>query len=124
MTRAMFVTVLYRLAGKPPVYSGSVFSDVASSSAVLYEPVVWANANDIVTGYEDATFRPDAKITREQMAVIINRYAAYAGFNMNTDSAAGFDAFPDSADTSSYAVEAMKWATLNGIITLGRKASA
>ena len=115
MTRGMFVTVLYRLAGTPPVSSSSIFTDVASSSLYYYEPVVWANANNIVNGYENGTFRPDAQITREQMAVIMYRYATYSSFGA-PGSSASFDAFPDSGSTSSYAVDAMKWATANSII--------
>ncbi len=115
MTRGMFVTVLYRLAGKPTVSSSSVFTDVASTSLYYYAPVVWANANNIVNGYEDGTFRPDAQITREQMAVIMYRYATFSSFGTPGDSA-GFDSFPDSGSTSSYAVDAMKWATANSII--------
>ena len=116
MTRGMFVTVLYRLANKPAVYSDSVFPDVGTRSLYYYDAVVWANANNIVNGYEDGKFLPDAQITREQMAVIIYRYASYAGSSMITDSSFNFNVFPDSGSISSYAFDAMKWAASNGII--------
>jgi hypothetical protein len=116
MTRGMFVTVLYRLAGKPAVSAASSFPDVKNTSAYYYSPVVWANANAIVTGSSDGKFHPDDAITREQMALIIWRYASFAGYNASASNTSVYDSFPDKGSVSAYAQDAMKWATGAGII--------
>lgn len=116
MTRGMFVTVLYRLAGKPAVSSVSEFSDVSSPALYYYNAVVWADDKQVVTGYDDGRFHPDDPITREQMAVIMYRYAAYAGYDTSSGNTAVFDSFPDKGSVSSYALEAVKWATRNALI--------
>ena len=115
MTRGMFVTVLYRLAGKPAVSADSTFPDVADKSQYYYDAVVWSNANNIVTGYDDGKFYPDNLITREQMAVIMYRYASYAGYDTTADSTK-YDTFPDTGNVSAFAADAMKWSTSNGLI--------
>lgn len=116
MTRGMFVTVLHRLAGKPAVFSASVFPDVADASLYYYNAVVWAHQNGIVTGDIDGRFYPDKSITREQMAVIISRYAAHAGYSTAPADTSVFDAFPDRGSVSPYAVDAVKWAAGAGLI--------
>jgi hypothetical protein len=116
MTRGMFVTVLYRLAGKPGTASTSVFPDVAAKSLYYYDAVVWANANNIVNGYDDGRFKPDTLITREQMAVIMYRYASYAGHGADEVDTSKYDSFPDAGSVSAFAADAMKWATANGLI--------
>jgi hypothetical protein len=116
MTRGMFVTVLHRLAGKPQVSANSVFTDVSDASKYYYAAVVWANANNIVTGYSDGKFHPDDAITREQMAVIISRYAALAGYSVTPGGADVYNTFSDKGSVSSYAVDAMVWATSAGLI--------
>ena len=108
MTRGMFVTVLYRLDGRPEPGAGGDFADVIDPSLYYYDAVAWANANRIVTGYTDGTFQPDRSITREEMAAIMYRYAAYKGRNMQTPGDA-YDTFPDNGDVSSYADAAMRW---------------
>ena len=76
MTRAMLVTVLYRLEGQPTVSGRSGFSDVKLNS--YYEDAVtWAADNGIVNGTGATTFSPNANVTREQMAAILYRYAQY-----------------------------------------------
>jgi hypothetical protein len=115
MTRGMFVTVLYRLAGQPAVTSSAVFSDVPSNQYYT-SAVSWANANNIVTGYE-GKFMPGTLITREQMAVILYRYAVFAGFGAPYANTNAFDSFPDKASVSGYATEAVKWATYNGLLS-------
>lgn len=107
MSRAMFATVLYRLAGSPKVSGqAGAFTDVAAGKWYT-DAVVWASQKGIVKGYEDGSFRPDEDVTREQMAAIMYRYAAWAGYN--TGIAAGLP-FSDSADISSYAKTAVEWA--------------
>lgn len=113
--RAMVVAILYRLDGSPAVTGSSVFFDV-SPSDYYYSAVLWASQNKIVEGYDDGKFHPYDSITREQMATFIARYAAYLGHDISHASSANFDAFPDKGNVSSYAVQAMKWATANGIL--------
>ena len=113
MTRAMLVTVLYRLEGEPAVTGGSSFSDVRSGS--YYEKAVaWAAANGIVTGTGSAAFSPDAKVTREQLAAILYRYAQYKELAANAD--AKLNSFTDAGSVSSYASEALGWAVSEGLI--------
>jgi hypothetical protein len=116
MTRGMFVTVLYRLAGKPAMNASSVFSDVAASQ-YYYNAVVWASTNNVAAGYSDGQFHPDDFITREQMAVILYRYASYAGYSQVYGNTSVFDSFPDKSEASSYAADALKWAAYNTLIT-------
>lgn len=116
MTRGMFVTVLYRLAGQPAVTSPSIFSDVPAAQ-YYSNAVVWANANNIVTGYSDGKFHPDDLITREQMAVILSRYASHAGYSTAYADTSVFDSFPDKGSVSPYAVDFVKWAASNGLLS-------
>ena len=109
MTRGMFVTVLHRLDELPEAGPGGGFTDVSNPSAYYYNAVTWANANNIVAGYTDGTFRPDRAVTREEMAAIMHRYAEYKRRDMSTPGNV-FDTFPDRSDVSSYAVAPMRWA--------------
>lgn len=115
MTRGMFVTVLYRLAGEPAASTAAIFSDVPSSQYYT-AAVSWANANNIVTGY-DGKFQPNVLITREQMAVILYRYSAYAGYGAAYTGTSVFDSFPDKGSVSPYASDAVKWAVFNRLLS-------
>ncbi len=113
MTCAMLVTVLYRLEGEPAGTGSSSFSDVCSGS--YYEKAVaWATANGIVTGTGSTSFSPDAKVTREQLAAILYRYAQYK--KLGTDAGAKLDSFSDAGNVSGYASEALSWAVSEGLI--------
>ena len=113
MTRAMLVTVLYRLEGQPAVTGSSSFADV--KSGVYYErAVIWAAANGIVTGTGSAAFSPDAKVTREQLAAILYRYAQYR--KLDTSANAKLDSFADAGDVSAYAGAALGWAVAEGLV--------
>ena len=115
MTRGMFVTVLYRLEGEPAVDSGGQFSDVWDTTLYYYNAVTWANANDIVLGYSNGTFGVNNPVTREQIATIIYRYAAYKGRDMSPAGSA-YSAFSDRGNVSGYAVDAMQWVVSKGVI--------
>jgi len=115
MTRGMFVTVLHRLDGLPATGEGGMFPDVTDPAHYCYNAVTWANANNIVTGYTDGTFRPDDSITREQMAVTMYRYAIYKSRDMASTGVV-FDEFPDRGGVSDYAVDALQWAVTWRII--------
>ena len=116
MTRGMFVTVLHRLDGLPQVTTASAFADVQDPDRFYYDAVVWANANDIVTGVGDDRFAPNSPVTREQMAAIMSRYAEFSGIDMTTIDAHVLSAFPDANQISDFAVGHMHWAVANRII--------
>lgn len=110
-SRAMLVTILWRLQGEPYV-SGSSFSDV-KSSAYYYDAVRWAARYGIVEGYEGNVFKPDDAITREQFAAILYRYAEYCKYS--TSASTNLSAYKDNAKVSSWAGTAMKWAVAEGL---------
>lgn len=114
LTRGMVVTILYRLEGEPRVTGSSGFSDVASG-AWYADPVTWAAANGIVNGVSDTEFAPNTDITREQLAAILFRYAEYKGYDVSgRDSLTGYT---DRSSISAYALDAMRWAVDEGLIT-------
>ena len=120
VTRAMFVSLLYRLAGRPNVssseLSGNTFSDVRNSDSYYYYAVAWASSKGIVAGYTDGTFKPDGLVTREQCASFLYRFARYKNLNLSY-SAASLNQFTDVSQVSSYALVPMKWAVSKGIMS-------
>ena len=113
MTRAMLVTVLYRMANpEENVYSHN-FADVESDKWYS-DAVAWAVANGIVNGVSETEFAPDSNITREQMAVIIYRFAKMQGYDVNEK--ADITAFSDSDKISNWALDALGWANKSGLI--------
>ena len=113
MTRAMLVTVLYRLEGKPETNAENPFKDIADGMWYT-DAVVWAAENGIVLGVEENIFDPDGKITREQMATILYRYTKFKGLPLNDGDYA--EKYPDIDKVSPYAAEAMRWANAEGLI--------
>ena len=107
LTRGMLVTLLYRMEKEPAAKGGNVFSDVEADSWYA-DAVAWSAANGLVEGYEDGAFRPDNAITREQMALILYRYAALKGYD--TDAKGDMSVFADGEQVSPWAAEAMTWA--------------
>ena len=112
-TRAMMATILYRMEGSPAVGSGSAFRDVPAGRWYS-DAITWAHTKGIVVGYGDGTFGPHDTLTREQMAVLLYRYAGYQ--MADTIDRAPLDSFPDSK-VSNWAYEAMSWAVAQGILT-------
>ena len=112
LTRAMVATVLYRAAGEPAVNGTTSLTDVAADQWYT-NAVIWAQENGIVNGYEDNTFRPDNSITREEMAVMLARFAKHNGAEITAESTPDFS---DANTVSEWAVEAMAWCVENGII--------
>ncbi len=112
MNRAMFVTVLGRLNGG--TLSGShAFTDVESGS--WYDASVgWAFSNNIIKGFSPTIFGPERTITREQMAVIMYNYALFKGMDVNTSVTQS--SFTDAAKVSSWAKDAVDWASSTGLI--------
>lgn len=110
MTRAMLVTILWRMEGEPVVNYLMPFTDV-DGGAWYAEAVRWAASEGIVTGVSDTSFAPNAEITREQLAAILHRYAGEPA------TAANLAGYADGASVSAYAVDAMSWCVEHDIIT-------
>ena len=110
MTRAMLVTILWRMEGEPVVNYLMPFTDV-DGGAWYAEAVRWAASEGIVEGVSDTSFAPNAEITREQLAAILWRYAGEPA------TAANLAGYADGASVSAYAVDAMRWCVEHGIIT-------
>ena len=113
--RAQFAAILYRMNGEPEVEYKAVFPDV--QDGVWYtDAILWANSTGVVTGYQNTgLFGTSDPISREQMAVMMYRYAKYAGYDTSKKEDLG--AFRDAEEISGYAVEAIQWAVGNGIIS-------
>lgn len=114
MTRAQLVTVLYRAAGSPSVTVSTNFEDLDVGS-YYYSAVVWANVNGIVNGTSDTTFSPDSRLTRQQLAAILYRYART--FGGDTSYIGNLSHFTDRHQVDSYATTPMIWAVSHEIIS-------
>ena len=110
-SRAMLAQTLYAMSGKPAVKVESTFADVAAN-AWYADAVNWAAEKGYVSGVGDGKFAPDASVTREQMALILYRYAG-------SPDASGMaqKEFADSSSVSAYAVDAIRWAVHEGLIS-------
>ena len=119
-TRAMLVMVLYRMAGAPDMAGReSSFTDVSADSW-YGAAVIWASENGIVNGVGGGLFDPDASLTREQMAMMLYRFAGYLG--SNTEKRADLSAYGDADAVSAAAQDAMAWAVAEGLVN-GRSAA-
>ena len=113
-TRGMIVTILWRMENEPAAKNGCPFADVRRGS--YYEQAIaWASENGIVTGFDASTFAPDRTITREQLAAILFRFAAYRGMDAVT-LRENLSSFQDQAAISAYAVSALNWAVGEGLM--------
>ena len=115
LTRGQLVTILHRMEGSPAVTGKTKFPDVQDNTQYYYKAVKWATDKKIVSGYNTGKFGPNDNITREQLAVIFNKYAKYKGKNVSaTNNLSGFS---DKNKVSSYATAQVKWAVGAGVIT-------
>ena len=114
-TRGMLVTILYRMENEPRCFGSAAFSDV-KPGAYYEKAVIWASQNNIVSGYTDGTFRPDAPVTREQLASILYRYTLYRGQDVSAGETTSLTGYGDAQAVSSYALPAMRWACGTGIL--------
>lgn len=112
-TRGMIVTILWRLEGEP-IEDGKVFEDV-SNDAYYHKAVAWASNKNIVSGYDEKSFAPDDTATREQLATIMYRYASYKKYDISKE--VELDKYIDKDQISEYAIQSIKWANANGIIS-------
>lgn len=114
MTRAMLVTVLWRMEGEPAVNYAMQFDDVTENQWYS-EAIRWAAANKIVEG-AGTSFMPNDSITREQLVTILYRYAEYKGTTVSMDGSMGLAGYDDAASISAYAQNAMLWAAKTGLV--------
>lgn len=113
-TRAMIVTVLYRMEGEPDAGENS-FIDVPDGEYYT-DAVAWASENGIVNGYGQGRFGPNDSITREQLAAILYRYSVYKGYDVSVGEDTNILSFDDIAELSDYAYTSMQWACGAGLI--------
>ncbi len=112
-SRAMVVTMLYRMEGKPAVSGTPKFSDVKTD--VWYtDAIVWATQNGIAKGYSDSIFAPDQTVARQELAAFLYRYADYKGYEMGEN--ADLSKYTDADLIGEWALSSMQWAIGNGII--------
>jgi hypothetical protein len=115
LTRGMFATILYRLAGSPAVVGNNPFSDVTSGQWYT-DAVIWASASGVVNGYTSSTFGPNDVLTREQLVTMLYRYASFKGYSVTAGQTGQLSGMTDSGKVSSFAVTAFKWAYASNII--------
>ena len=113
-TRGMIVTILWRMAGKPDPTGTAAFPDVAAG-AYYADAVNWAAENKIVLGYSSGSFGPEDLITREQLAAIFYRYAAFKSYD-TTQGGMAIREYDDYESISDYALTAMDWAVNAGLL--------
>ena len=113
LSRAMLVTVLYRLADEPDVTADNPFTDVPAGQWYT-NAVIWAYQNNVTNGVSATEFAPEENVTREQMVAFFARYAKLAG--VDTTAKGDLKAFADASSVSAYAVPAMTWAVEAGLI--------
>lgn len=113
LSRAMLVTILYRLEQEPAVGRGSMFSDVGSGQWYT-EAVIWAAEKGIVNGYEDGRFGLNGSVTREETAAMLMRYAEFK--HIDTSAAGSISGYRDGAKVSAWAEGALSWAGSVGLI--------
>ena len=114
LTRAMVVQTLYAMEGRPAASSAG-FADVASGDWYA-NAVNWAAANGVVSGVSETSFAPNSALTREQLALILYRYAQYKGYD-TTQGGMAIREFADYGAISDWAVDAMQWAVNAGLIS-------
>ena len=115
LSRAQFATILYRMQGAPEMeYNPGAFPDVTMGQFYT-APAMWAKKTKVISGYSDGRFGAADEITREQMAVMMYRYANY--LNLDTSMKGNLGDYPDEASVSGFAREALEWAVGTGLIT-------
>ena len=115
-TRGQIVTILWRLSGSPVVNYLMDFDDV-DPAAYYAEAIRWATAEGVAGGYGGGVFGPDDPITREQLAVMLHRYAQHEGYDVSIGEDTNILSYADAFTVSEYAVSALQWACGAGIIS-------
>lgn len=113
MTRAMFATVLYRIAGMPAVSGTNSFYDVAAGQWYT-NAILWGQSTGIINGYGNGFFGTNDLVTREQMCVMLSRYLQWAGYELQAAAAA--KQFSDNAQIADWAAESVRFCQIHGLI--------
>lgn len=113
LNRAMMVTILYRIAGNPPVTGSHSFVDVPSGEFYT-TPVIWAVKNQITTGLDESHFAPDKSLTRQELVAFLYRFAGVMGYDRTATT--DLSAYTDTDKIQPYAVDAFKWAVASGVV--------
>lgn len=113
-SRAMFATILYRLAGSPAVSGSAGFEDVEPGQWYS-DAIAWAAEKGIITGYSDTEFGPTDDVTRQQLAVMLHRFAKATG--QDVSKRADLSGYRDAGEIAGWALEAMEWAVAEGLIS-------
>lgn len=113
LNRAMMVTILYRIAGKPPVEGAPAFTDVPEDEFYT-EPVVWATANGITTGITEHLFAPNRALTRQELVTFLYRFADVMGYDRTATT--DLSQYTDADQILPFAVEGFTWAVAEGIV--------
>ena len=117
LTRAMLVTILYRLEGEPSISSlANPFGDITAGQYYT-DAVKWAVEYEIVKGYGNGKFGPDDPVTREQLVTILWRYCKWKGIDVSIGEDTNILSYNDVFDISEYAIPAFQWACGTGIIS-------
>lgn len=111
-TREDVISLLWQQEGAPVINYALPFTDVADTAA---DAVRWAAEAKIVSGYGNGKFEPNQKITREQLAAIFYRYAAYKGYDVSVGENTNILSFADASDITPYAIPAIQWAYGSGV---------
>ncbi len=114
LNRAMLVQILYNEAGKPEVTQNTGFQDVSANSWYA-KAIAWAAQNGIVSGYGNGKFGPNDAVTREQAVQVLYAYAQKQGADVSAQDA--LDSYTDAGAVSSWAQNAMRWATAKQIVS-------
>lgn len=115
LTRSQVAQILYNREDRPAVNVRAIYPDV-KTDAWYSNAIIWASEAGVVTGYGNGNFGPEDSITREQLAVMLHRYSAYKGDNVSIDGAFDSSSFSDGASISGWALDAITWAYVKGII--------
>lgn len=111
--RGMIVTMLYRLEKEPKADAAKLFADVAQDRWYT-DAVAWGVPAGVVKGYDNGNFGPEDKVTREQLALFLLRYAQLKGYDVTGRDA--LDGFTDSQNVSAWALDAVQWAVSAGLL--------
>lgn len=114
-TRAMLIVMLWRLNGSPVVNYALDFADVKEGTWYT-EAVRWAKSEGVAGGYGNGKFGPDDTLTREQMVVMLYRYARYKGCDVSVGEDTNILSFGDTTTVAEYAIPAMQWACGSGVV--------
>jgi len=114
-SRAMIVTVLWRLAGEPEAVVALPFTDV-DANGYYYDALKWAYGAGIINGKTATTFAPNADVTRQELATMLWRYAKYMGVDVSVGEDTNILSYEDALSINEYAIPAIQWACGAGIM--------